>query len=149
MSGTLKFSRSSTLDCDLKVPDTWARRRPNLAWFGLDELTYTHEDAWTRMLGRLRHPGARRLSGFAVWTPKGYDWVYRQFVENKNPDYRLVQASPRENTHLPADFYDRLKSSYNELFYRQEVLGEYLDINAYDQPGVERGKILAAEILRS
>jgi PBSX family phage terminase large subunit len=109
-------------------------RGPNLAWFGLDELTYTYEDAWTRMLGRLRHPEAKRLCGFAVWTPKGYDWVYKRFVEEKNPDYRLVQASPKENTHLPSDFYDRLKTSYNELFFRQEVLGEYLDIyggNAY------------------
>lgn len=35
-------------------------RGPNLAWFALDELTYTREDAWTRLLGRLRHPEARR-----------------------------------------------------------------------------------------
>ena len=109
-------------------------RGPNLAWFALDELTYTREDAWTRLLGRLRHPGARRLCGCGVWTPKGYDWVYRRFVEQSSLDYRLVQADPRENVHLPSDFYDRLKDSYADLFYRQEVLGEYLDIfggNAY------------------
>ncbi len=109
-------------------------RGPNLAWFALDELTYTREDAWTRLLGRLRHPQARRLCGCAVWTPKGYDWVYHRFVEQQSPDYRLVQATPKENVHLPADFYERLKDSYAELFYRQEVLGEYLDIyggNAY------------------
>jgi phage terminase large subunit len=109
-------------------------RGPNLAWFALDELTYTQEDAWTRLLGRLRHPQARRLCGCAVWTPKGYDWVYHRFIEQQTPDYRLTQASPRENVHLPEDFYNRLKDSYSELFYRQEVLGEYLDIfggNAY------------------
>jgi phage terminase large subunit len=109
-------------------------RGPNLAWFALDELTYTREDAWTRLLGRLRHPQARRLCGCAVWTPKGYDWVYRRFLEQPGRDYRLVQATPKENVHLPADFYDRLKDSYAELFFRQEVLGEYLDIyggNAY------------------
>jgi len=48
-------------------------RGQNLAWFGLDELTYTREEAWTRILGRLRHPDAARLCGFAVWTPKGHD----------------------------------------------------------------------------
>ena len=109
-------------------------RGPNLAWFALDELTYTREDAWTRLLGRLRHPQARRLCGCAVWTPKGYDWVYQRFVEQHSQDYRLIQASPKENVHLPKDFYDRLKDSYAELFYRQEVLGEYLDVfggNAY------------------
>lgn len=109
-------------------------RGPNLAWFALDELTYTREDAWTRLLGRLRHPQARRLCGCAVWTPKGYDWVHHRFIEQQSADYRLIQATPKENIHLPEDFYDRLKDSYAELFYRQEVLGEYLDIfggNAY------------------
>lgn len=109
-------------------------RGPNLAWFALDELTYTREEAWTRLLGRLRHPQARRLCGCAVWTPKGYDWVHHRFVEEQHPDYRLVQATPKENTYLPPDFYDQLKESYAERFYRQEVLGEYLDIfggNAY------------------
>ena len=103
-------------------------RGPNLAWFAIDELTYAREDAWTRMMGRLRHPQARRLCGCAVWTPKGYDWVYRLFLEQQDPDYRLVQATPRENVHLPQDFYDRLKGSYSDSFYRQEVLGEYLDL---------------------
>jgi hypothetical protein len=103
-------------------------RGPNLAWFAIDELTYARENAWTRMMGRLRHPQARRLCGCAVWTPKGYDWVYRLFLEQKDPDYRLIQARPRENVHLPQDFYDRLKGSYSDTFYRQEVLGEYLDL---------------------
>ena len=103
-------------------------RGPNLAWFAIDELTYAREDAWTRMMGRLRHPQATRLCGCAVWTPKGYDWVYRLFIEQQDPDYRLVQAKARENIHLPSDFYDRLKGSYSTNFYRQEVLGEYLDL---------------------
>jgi len=109
-------------------------RGANLAWFALDELTYTREDAWTRILGRLRHPDARRLCGCAVWTPKGYDWVHQRFIEQRSPEYKLVQATPKENTHLPADFYDQLKECYADRFYRQEVLGEYLDIyggNAY------------------
>ncbi len=51
-------------------------RGTNLAWFGLDELTYTQEGAWLRLEGRLRDPMATRRCGFAVWTPKGFDWVY-------------------------------------------------------------------------
>ncbi|MDP8990578.1 MAG: hypothetical protein M3N41_10935 [Acidobacteriota bacterium] len=51
-------------------------RGSNLAWFGLDELTYAPQQAWLRLEGRLRDPRAKRLCGFAVWTPKGYDWVY-------------------------------------------------------------------------
>jgi len=52
----------------------------------------------------------------------------------------LVQASPQENVHLPADFYEQLKGSYSEPFYRQEALGEYLDMyggNVYSEFGPE------------
>jgi len=106
-------------------------RGTNLAWFGLDELTYTHEAAWLRLEGRLRDPLATELCGFAVWTPKGYDWVYRKFVMNGgSQDYGLVFAKPHENHYLlekVPDFYDRLKGSYDETFYQQEVLGLYIN----------------------
>jgi len=46
----------------------------------------------------------------------------RQAVENK---YLLEQ--------IP-DFYDLLKSSYDEAFYQQEALGKYL--NVQDRPGL-------------
>jgi hypothetical protein len=107
-------------------------RGTNLAWFGLDELTYTQEESWLRLQGRLRDPKANRLSGFAVWTPKGYDWVYRMFISNPLPGYKAVIAPPKENRHLlvkTPDFYDRLKDSYDPKFYEQEVLGMYLSMD--------------------
>jgi len=108
-------------------------RGSNLAWFGLDELTYTSEAAWLRLEGRLRDPKATRLCGFAVWTPKGYDWVYERFIASKVDGYETVQAKPFENRFLLdtiPDYYERLKSSYDQRFYNQEVLGEYLSMNA-------------------
>ena len=128
----------------LTMKDTWSRiifrpvddferlRGTNLAWFGLDELTYTQEQAWLRLEGRLRDPKAERLCGFAVWTPKGFDWVYRKFVVNQNDSYQTIQAAPRENRHLLGkipDFYKRLEESYDQKFYAQEVLGEYLHLS--------------------
>src|ERR1035441_4257505 len=100
-------------------------RGTNLAWFGLDELTYTQEESWLRLEGRLRDPKATRLCGFGVWTPKGYDWVYRKFISDPVNGYAAVQAQPFENRHLLgkiADFYERLRDSYDEKFYQQEVL---------------------------
>lgn len=106
-------------------------RGTNLAWFGLDELTYSQEAAWLRLEARLRDGKASRLCGFAVWTPKGYDWVYRRFVaENRTGDYQTVFARPKENRFLASDYYEHLKSSYDETFYKQEVLGEYLNLTA-------------------
>lgn len=104
-------------------------RGTNLAWFGIDELTYTQEEAWLRLEGRLRDPKATRLCGFGVWTPNGYDWVYHKFIVDRREGYGVVLARPNENRYLLAktpDFYQRLKNSYDERFYRQEVMGEYL-----------------------
>jgi hypothetical protein len=106
-------------------------RGTNLAWFGLDELTYTQEGAWLRLEGRLRDPKAASLCGFGVWTPKGFDWVYRKFLSDPRPAYEAIVAQPFENRHLLnqiPDFYERLKDSYDEKFYSQEVLGSYLSL---------------------
>ncbi len=114
------------------VDDFERLRGTNLAWFGLDELTYAHEGAWLRLEGRLRDPKASRLCGFAVWTPKGYDWVYRKFVSERAAGYETVIAKAFENKHLleqVPDFYDRLRHSYDESFYPQEVLGSYLNMS--------------------
>ena len=114
-------------------------RGTNLAWFGLDELTYTQEESWLRLEGRLRDPLAKELCGFAVWTPKGFDWVYRKFIADPVKGYGAIQAKPFENRHLLSrvgDFYERLKDSYDEKFYQQEVLGAYL--------GMEGGRVYSA-----
>lgn len=108
-------------------------RGTNLAWFGLDELTYTSEDAWLRLEGRLRDPDAVRLCGFAVWTPKGFDWVYRRFISERVEGYEAILAAPYENHHVLdkiPDYYERLKRSYDERFFEQEALGVYLNVNA-------------------
>jgi phage terminase large subunit len=115
------------------VDDFEKLRGTNLAWFGLDELTYTAEEAWLRLEGRLRDPLAQRLTGFAVWTPKGFDWVYRKFIRERVDGYEVVLAKPYENRHILdniPDFYQRLKSSYDAKFFEQEVLGEYLNVQA-------------------
>ena len=108
-------------------------RGTNLAWFGIDEMTYCPEEAWTRLEARLRDPKAKVLCGFGVWTPKGFDWVHRRFKGEPVEGYELIEAEPYENYHLlekVPDYYERLKASYDERFFRQEVLGQYLNLTA-------------------
>jgi hypothetical protein len=125
---TMKHTGSRIL---LRSVDEFERLRgTNLAWFGIDELTYCQEGAWSRLEGRLRDPKAKVRRGFAVWTPKGFDWVYRRFIEKPVPGYAAVMAKPFENKFLLGevpDFYERLKCSYDENFFRQEVMGDYLN----------------------
>lgn len=126
---TMRDTRSKIV---FRPVDEFERLRgTNLAWFGLDELTYTQEAAWLRLEGRLRDPKAKRLGGFAVWTPKGFDWVYRKFVSDKVQGYETVVAKPFENSHLLSqipDYYERLRRSYDDKFYQQEVMGSYLNL---------------------
>jgi hypothetical protein len=106
-------------------------RGTNLAWFGLDELTYCPPAAWSRLQGRLRHPAAKRRCGFAAWTPKGFDWVYETFIADPKPGYKATLASPRENKYVAeTGMYEALQAGYDERLYRQEVMGEYLSLNS-------------------
>jgi hypothetical protein len=98
----------------------------------VDELTYCPEEAWLRLEGRLRDPRAKRLCGYAAWTPKGFDWVYRRFIPDPVEGYEAIIAAPYENRYLlekVPDFYKRLKKSYDEAFYDQEVLGQYVNLS--------------------
>ncbi len=108
-------------------------RGTNLAWFGIDELSYTREDAWVRLEARLRDPLAENLVGFGVWTPQGHDWLYKRFIKTPVSGYGCIRAMPFENHYLlerTPDYYERLESSYDPRFYKQEVLGEYLNSRA-------------------
>jgi hypothetical protein len=129
--GLLTFQDTGSRILRRAVDEFERLRGTNLAWFGLDELTYSREGAWLRLEGRLRDPRAAKRCGFAVWTPKGFDWVYRKFFSHRVEGYQAIQAKPFENRFLleqVPDFYERLRGSYDENFYRQEVLGDYLNV---------------------
>ena len=108
-------------------------RGTNLSWFGVDELTYAPEEAWLRLEARLRDPHAKRLCGFAVWTPRGFDWVYRKFIAEPVEGYHVTKGRPYENRFLlekVPDYYKQLERSYDGMLFQQEVLGEYLHMHA-------------------
>ena len=55
-------------------------------------------------------------------------WVYKTFVENPSPNYRLITAPTTQNIYLPEGFCDELKKLYDEQYYNIFVLaqnGEY------------------------
>ena len=127
---TLKLTEPGSVILLRSMEEYERLRGTNLAWFGVDELTYTKEEAWRRLEGRLRDPKAIRHGGFGVWTPKGFDWVHRRFVADPVPGHEVIHATPFENRHLLAcqpDFYERLQGSYDQRFYEQEVLGKYVN----------------------
>jgi len=59
---------------------------------------------------------------FVATTPEGYRFVYERFKKDKPDNYVLIQASTRENKHLPDDFVTNL-----EAIYPKELISAYLD----------------------
>ncbi len=128
---TLNAPDSTVLLRSLDEPERL--RGTNLAWFGIDELSYARPEAWLRLEARLRDPKATKLCGFGVWTPQGHDWIYKRFIQKPVTGYECVRAKPFENRFVlekTPDYYERLESSYDPKFYQQEVLGEYLNSRA-------------------
>jgi hypothetical protein len=103
-------------------------RGTNLAFFGVDELTYVPEKAWLQLEARLRDPLATEKAGLSSFTPRGFDWVYKKFVKDPKPNYAAILAKPFENTWLDPEFYKGLIASYSHAFAQQEVFGAYLNI---------------------
>lgn len=82
----------------------------NLGWFHIDEATETSEKVLLTLLGRLRHPAGPRV-GWGTTNPNGHDWVWRRCHPDapEATQALLIHAPTEENTHLPADYIDRLR----------------------------------------
>lgn len=95
-----------------------------------DEMRDASPDAFLVLLGRLRDRKAKALKGRITTTPNGYDYLYDYFVgDKKTKEFSLIRAKSFDNKFLPDGFIDTLKQSYDEKVYRQEVLGEFVNIS--------------------
>lgn len=131
--GELFLSASGAVVLLRSLDEPERLRGTNLAWFAIDELSFAREEAWLRLEARLRDPQAGSLCGFGVWTPQGHNWLYKRFLQNPVTGYGCIQAKPFENRYIldnTPDYYARLESSYDPKFYKQEVLGEYINSSA-------------------
>lgn len=97
-------------------------RGANLGWAGLDEAALMSRDTLDIVIGRLR------LSPGKMWfttTPKGKNhWLF-DYLERDT--VHTITAKTFDNPFLPQAYIDELKLQYTSQFYRQEVLGEFVD----------------------
>lgn len=102
--------------------------------FILDEVRDLKKEAFDMMMGRLRdkHVGGD-LQGRLVSSPAGYNWLFDYFHPNgefNNDQFGIITASSMDNRHLPDGYIDSMKDQYDEKFYQQEILGEFVNITA-------------------
>jgi len=112
-------------------------RGPNLAWFWIDEAALCAYATWKIMLARLRQEGFP-LRGWITTTPKGRNWVYQVFIENASPQHAVIRATSYDNPYLPSDFVEDLKHTYDDKFFRQEVLAEFVTYEGLVYPEFSR-----------
>jgi len=100
----------------------------NLGFVEIEEMSDVPESTFNMLLGRLRQAGIPKYRLFGHTNPettKG--WIYKTFVENPKPNYRLIIAPTTQNIFLPDGFVDNLKQTYDPEYFRINVLGEFGD----------------------
>lgn len=106
----------------------------NLHWAEIEEASQISDSSFKQLLGRLRNTYIGkdwedfryRLFGHTNPQPdKG--WIWQRFVENKQDNYRLIIAPTTNNIYLPQHYVESLKESFDEEYYKINVLGEFGD----------------------
>ena len=120
---SLKVRGGEILFRSTEDPETL--RGPNLGFFHMDEPAMSPLAAFLILQGRLRQPGVKH-QGWLTGTPKGYNWLFQEFVARKRAEYQLITYSARENPFLPPDFIRRLEESYKGDFALQEIEGAFV-----------------------
>lgn len=106
----------------------------NLGFVEIEEMSDVPYDTFKVLLSRMRQRVKKEWKGFrhrifGHTNPEMQrGWVYKTFVENSAPNYRLISAPTTQNIYLPDGFCDELKKIYDEQYYNIFVLaknGEY------------------------
>jgi hypothetical protein len=105
-----------------------------LHWAEIEEASQVSDSTFKQLIGRLRNTFIGkdwkdfryRLFGHTNPQPdKG--WIWRRLVEEAKENYRLVIAPTTNNIFLPEHYVESMKESFDEEYYRINVLGEFGD----------------------
>lgn len=97
----------------------------NLSWFYVDEASEIDEEMFSALQGRVRSPVGPRRGWITTTPPSVSHWIYKKFIQEKNPAYAAIFASTFDNPYLPEDYISYLKTSLSGEYYRRMVLGEF------------------------
>lgn len=97
-----------------------------LGWAVCDEIGLWRRQAYDYLQDRLSDTRGPRQCYF-TFTPKGVNWVY-DILGQPREGLEIIHATQADNPTLPADYHERMRREHGEgsLYWRQEVLGEYV-----------------------
>lgn len=110
-------------------PDTI--RGLNLGWAWGDELAMLQKhEVWRILQGRVgRTKDVPYPCLFATTTPRGWNWIAREFLKREDKNYLTIRARSSDNPHFSPELLEALRESYGEEFARQELDAEVLDVS--------------------
>jgi PBSX family phage terminase large subunit len=123
-------------------PDTL--RGPNLTYWWGDEAAYYQSDVWRVMIGRLRQYGAQGYA-WVTTTPKGRNWLYREFVQQQRADYAIFNIRTTQNPFLDRAYVTGLQEAYTGDFARQELEGDFVAFEGLIYPEFNRDTHVTTE----
>mgnify|MGYP001024670929 CR=1 FL=1 len=106
----------------------------NLGFVEIEEMSDVPQSTFEMLLARLRQEKRPewgddfRYRLFGHTNPESRKgWIYEKFVEKPRPNFRRIIAPTTDNIYLPKGFVQTLKDTYDEDYYRVNVLGEDVD----------------------
>ncbi len=102
----------------------------NLGFVEIEEMSEVPFSTFKMLLARMRQSPKQQWKDFKYrifghTNPEmERGWIYKTFIENPLPNYRLISAATTQNTYLPEGYCDELKKLYDEQYYRIFVLAE-------------------------
>ena len=93
-----------------------------VAFGHMDEAALSEYESYLRLHGRLSQPGFKPMLWLTT-TPKGHNWVYREFVL-KGPK-PIFYSSARLNPFLGGDYISRLERQFAGKLALQEIEGQF------------------------
>lgn len=103
-----------------------------LDWAYADEGVECPDEVFTMLAGRLRgtpKPGGGGVVGpLRLWVttnPGPSQWIRRNFIGSRHPDYALFSTRTIDNPHLPPSYIDTLKQQFKGVWWKRYVLGDW------------------------
>lgn len=104
-------------------------RGTEYGWSACDEAALYKREAWNVLIGRVRCTKGPRTVRCAT-TPKGFNWLWDFFEDEKDDTKKTVTAKTTDNKYLPDDYFKTLESQYDSKLLLQETQGEYINVNS-------------------
>jgi hypothetical protein len=97
----------------------------SLGWAGIDQAEETTETHFNMLAGRLRLRVPNIHYHMILTCNPAPGWVKQKFVEQKLPDHVFIQAIPKDNPYLPADYESSLRAIYPEEWIKAMLEGSW------------------------